>query len=89
MALTKSEEGFRGKKAVQVAEIIKKMQAEPDKLHNLEELCLSVGQKYTQDVVAAFMALEMTGLIDVYKEGKTQAVKWEGPPDPTIASAEH
>jgi hypothetical protein len=85
----KSEEGFRGKKAVQMAKMIEYLQANPDEPVSMEYLCELVEQKYPQDVQAGFMALFFVEEIDVYKtsaDNKTYFV-WRGSPDPTNASA--
>lgn len=59
-------EAPRGKKAAQVAGMIKTLQENPGVPHEFEELCLKVGQKYPQDVQAALIALEMCEYVDRY-----------------------
>lgn len=63
----KSEEGYRGKKAEQVARILKELMENPNIPFEFEALCETAGAKYPQDVVAAAMALHMTELVDIYK----------------------
>src|SRR5215212_2106917 len=75
--LVRSEEGFRGKKAVQVAGMLEIIQKDPSEAHELEDLCRQVEQKYSQDVVAAFMAMEMLEAISVFKDGKKTYIRWE------------
>lgn len=64
----KSEEGYRGKKAEQVAKILKELMENPGIPFEFESLCNTAGAKYPQDVIAAAMALQMTELIDLYRE---------------------
>ena len=75
----------RGKKVDQVARIIKTLQDNPGVPYDFEQLCLSVGQKYPQDLHAAVIALEMTEYVDRYwhsrevgHRAKTYYV-WVGP----------
>jgi hypothetical protein len=88
----KSEDGFRGKKAVQVAKIIELLQASPGEPLDFDDLCKQVGQNYPQDVQACAMALHMTEHVDIYKKregGKAYFLVWVGPVNPTIASDSH
>lgn len=85
-----SEEGYKGKKAFQVAKIIEALQEQPGVPLDFEELCLAAGQKYPQDLIAAAMAFEMTELVDVYKQAsgdrKKMFLVWKGPVNPTEGS---
>jgi hypothetical protein len=64
----KSEEGYRGKKAEQVAKILEELMQHPNIPFEFEALCETAGAKYPQDVIAAAMTLHMTELVDLYRE---------------------
>jgi hypothetical protein len=67
-----SEDGHKGKKAHQVASILKQLQENPGVPIRWEYLCEAAGAKYPQDVQACVMALEMVELVGLYKmDGKT------------------
>lgn len=81
-------EAPRGKKAAQVAGMIKTLQEHPGVPYEFEALCTSVGQKYPQDVQAGMLALEMCEFIDRYNTstdvGQRSPVYyvWTGPTIP-------
>lgn len=86
---TKVEEPPRGKKAAQVAGILKTMQSNPGIPIDFDQACMDVGLKYPQDVIAAGIALELTEFVDRYQlstevghRAKTFYV-WVGPEDDT------
>lgn len=92
---TKVEEPPHGKKAIQIAEIIKRLQENPGTPMEFEDLANEVGCKWPQDLLAAMHALEMCEFIDRYKPS-TEAGKrgnafyaWNGPADPSTASGQH
>lgn len=63
----RSSEGHRGKKATQVAKMLKQLMENPGVPIDFDILCTNAGAKYPADVQAAVMALEMVELIDIYK----------------------
>jgi transposase len=78
----------RGKKVDQVARMIQALQSNPSVPHEFEALCLSVGQKYPQDVQAAMIALELCEYVNRYNDSREvgQRAKvyymWVGPDAP-------
>lgn len=84
-------EAPRGKKAHQVAMMLRELQSNPGVPIEFEALCTRAGQKYPQDVQAAVLALELCEYLDRYQlasevgaRGKMYYV-WIGPdaaPDP-------
>lgn len=86
-------EAPRGKKAGQVAHMIKELQDSTGVPIEFEALCLSAGQKYPQDVQAAVLALEMVEDVDRYQLASDVGARskifyvWVGRTDPTQGSA--
>lgn len=87
-------EAPRGKKVEQVAKMIQTLQAHPGVPYEFEALCLSVGQKYPQDVQAAMLALEMCEYVDRYQDSRDVGHRaksfyvWVGPEAPRTESAD-
>jgi len=58
-----------------------------------EALCLSVGQKYPQDLHAAAIALELTEYVDRYQDTREVGHRakawyvWVGPVEPEVEEA--
>lgn len=85
-------EGFKGKKAFQVARILEILQSNPGVPYKFDDLCTEVGQKYPQDLQAAAIALHLAHDLDVYRQsggGKDIYLVWpehiEGADDEDVA----
>lgn len=89
----RSQEGHRGKKAVQVAEIIQALQEQDGQLVDFETLCNDIGIKWPQDIQAATIALELIEAVDLYHrasdtgKGKKIFYVWRSDVNPTPASS--
>lgn len=82
----KSEEGYRGKKAEQVAKILKELMEWPNIPFEFEALCETAGAKYPQDIIAAVMALHMCELVDLFRAtsgARKLYVVWTAPTEET------
>lgn len=90
----RSQEGHRGKKAVQVAEIVQALQESKGDLVDFEALCTDIGIKWPQDIQAATIALELIEAVDLYHKasdtgkGKKIFYVWRSDGNPTLASSE-